>query len=113
MGKRILNAYDELMEELEGGEIVDGIVFGNYGNSGYGEPEPNPVPEELKGKLLKPEEAKPYMDGWSFYSDVGAVECYATYIWTNKRVMWITQYDGATNLDSMPRNPCDIISAYP
>jgi len=99
------NAYAELLDEMQEGEQVEAIVFGNWGWDGFEEPIPKPVPIKKRNKILTLEQAKPYMKGWSFNGGYGAPECYAVYIWTNQRVLWVTQYDGATRLYSMPRNP--------
>ena len=107
-----MSAYEELKELLKEGEVVEAIIFGPYGWNGYLEPNPNPVPHDLFGKILSLEKAKPYMEDWSFYSDYGAPRCYAVNIYTNQRVFWVTQYDGCTNLDSAPRNPVEGIIPY-
>jgi len=101
-----MNAYDDLMKELEEGEIVEGLVFGDYGWSDFGEEDcDNPIPQNKRGVLLTLEEAKPLMDGWTYDGGFGSPDCYATYVWTNKRIIWVTQYDGSTCLDSAPRHP--------
>ena len=57
------NAYTELMEYLEPNEIVEAIVFGAWGwrssptndddwEPGYCEPDPTPVPFDMRGKIL-------------------------------------------------------------
>lgn len=112
--ERKLDAYKDLMKFLNKNEIVEGIVFGEYGWGGYGENEcKNPIPKEMKGVVLTLERAKPLMNGWSFNCGHGSPECYATYIWTNQRVIWVTQYDGATTLDSAPRSPKNCIPEMP
>jgi len=113
MTEEKLNAYDELMEFLESGEVVEGIVFGEYGWGGYGEKANRKVQRKHHGKLMSIEEAKPLMDDWSFYGGYGSPECNATYVWTNKRVIWVTQYDGSTTLDSAPRHPIDCMPNMP
>jgi len=109
-----MNAYNDLMRELEEGETVEGIVFGEYGWGGFGEEDcDNPIPKDKIGVLLTLEEAKPLMDGWSYDGGYGSPDCYATYVWTNQRVIWVTQYDGSTNLDSAPRNPVTCMPDMP
>lgn len=100
-----MNAYDDLIAELDEGESVEGIIFGDWGWSGFAEPAPPPIPQNIKARVLSLKDAAPFMEEWSFYGDHGSPKCYATYIWTNKRVLWVTQYDGATSLGSAPRNP--------
>lgn len=117
------SAWDELKELLEPGEKVKKVVFGPWGWSseheiqggklGFHEPDPPPIPLEVRGKLLGPRAAQKYMRGWSFYGGFGAPECYATYIWTSQRVIWVTQYDGATGLNWAPRDPTECIPDMP
>jgi len=107
------NAYGELLEELRESEQVEAVVFGRWGDSNFSEPEFDFIPNEMKNIVLTLEQAKPYMKGWSFDGGFGAPECYATYIWTNQRVFWVTQYDGSTRLDSAPRNPIDCMPYMP
>lgn len=119
-----MTAYSDLVEALEDGEVVEALMFGPWGwgvapregnkwELGYDEPEPAPVPFEKRGVVLTLDEAKPYMQSWDFYGGYGAPDCYAAYIWTNHRVIWVTQYDGATTLSSAPRNPCDTMPEMP
>ena len=98
-------AYEDLKEKLRPDEVVEAIVFGSWGWDGYGEPENKPVPEEKQGVVLTLEEAEPMMQTWSFYGGYGAPECYAVNVWTNQRILWVTEYDGSTCLDSATRNP--------
>ena len=107
-----MNAYNDLLEYLQEGETIEAIVFGEWGWGGYNE-EATAVPQEKQGILLTPEEAKPMMKGWSFHGGFGSPKCYAVNVWTNKRVCWVTQYDGSTWLDSAPRNPTAHIPDMP
>lgn len=99
-----MNAYEDLMKFLEKDEVVEALVFGDYGWDGYGE-DTKFVPKDKRKVVLTLEEAKPMMDGWTYYGGYGSPQCYATYLWTNKRVIWVTQYDGRTDLCSAPRSP--------
>ena len=121
-----MNAWNDLQEILEPGEEVEAIVFGPWGwgcllgteeeenwELGFDEPDPPLVPFNKRGVVMTLEEAQQYMDGWSFYGGYGAPECYAVYIWTNQRIFWVTQYDGATGLNSAPRHPKNIMPNMP
>lgn len=108
-----LNAYKDLKGCLEKGETIEAIVFGEWGWGGYREPVEKPVPKEKQGVVLSIEEAKPMMAGWTYFCGYGAPECYATNVWTNKRILWITQYDGSTSIDHAPRNPTATIPEMP
>ena len=100
------NAYKDLKDFLQKDEKVEAIVFGPWGWDGYEESEYSP-PEKRRNKVLTLRQAKPFMQGWSFYGGYGAPSCPAVYIWTNIRVIWVTEYDGSTTLNSAPRNPCE------
>lgn len=111
-----MSAASELREYLNEGEEVEAIVFGAWGwgqdpepgkswESGYAEPEPPPVPYDKRGVVLTMAEAEPMMQSWDFYGGFGAPECYAVNVWTNQRVIWVTQYDGSTTLSSAMRHP--------
>jgi hypothetical protein len=118
------NALEDLKDYLDADEAVESIVFGPWGwgsgpdkdgvwEKGYSEPDEVPVPLDKRGVVLTLDEAAPYMQSWSFHGGFGAPECYAVRVWTNKRVIWVTQYDGATSLDSAPRNPVACIPDMP
>jgi hypothetical protein len=118
------NAYADLMVFLESDEHVESIVFGPWGwgasapdgkdwSPGYGEPTPPAVPFSLRGKPMSLDDAECFMRTWSFDGSYGSPKCYAVYIWTDRRVIWVTQYDGSTRLSSAPRNPVAIMPDMP
>lgn len=103
-----LDAWSELVAALGPGEVVEAIVFGNWGgreSDGYGAPAEPFVPLDKRGIILTADEAQQYMHGWAFDGGYGSPDCYAVTIWTNLRIGWVTQYDGSTRLDFAPRNP--------
>jgi len=103
-----MNAFKDLEEELDEDEVIEAVVFGDWGWDGYEEPRKRtnpPVPKDKRGVILSIEEAKPMMEGWGFNTGYGAPTTYATYIWTDKSIYFIMQYDGATSVTSIPRNP--------
>ena len=116
------NAAHEVLTELEPGETVEAVVFGAFGWGSYDDDDDEPaadddpvvdddeltariIPREKRAVPLTWEEAAPLMAGWSFYGGYGAPSCYATYIYTNHRIFYVSQYDGATSLRSLPRHP--------
>lgn len=118
------DAWSDLQKELQDGEAVEAIVFGPWGwgsapqdgkawDLGYGEPSPPPVPFEQRGTVLSADVAREYMHGWSFRGGYGAPCCYAVRIWTTHRVLWVTQYDGSTGLNSSPRHPVAMVPDMP
>ena len=103
------NAYEDLLDFLLEDEIIESIVFGEWD---YGDPDHSPVPKDKKGCLINIEDAKSFMKGWSFNGGYGLHDCYPCYVWTNKRVIFICLYDGATWLSSVPRNPIEILPGF-
>ena len=102
------NAYEELMDVLQPDETVEAVVFGDWGWGGYSEPDVKPVSDKYKGRVMSLEEAGPLMRGWRFNGGFGSPDCYATFVWTNKRIFFVTQYDGSTVLDWIPRDPANL-----
>ena len=115
-----LNAWNDIVSKLESGENIEWIIFGNWGGSGsepesgaYCEPNPPPVPVEKRGIILDAGEAESFMHGWSFFGGFGTAKCYAVRIWTNRRIFWVTQYDGSTRLSSTRRHPENHMPSMP
>lgn len=117
------NAWTELLEVLDEDEHIEGIVFGAWGNGdepddgkpwklSRSEPINPPVPLDKRGIVLDADTAKDYMNGWRFMNDFGSSACYATYVWTNKQLISVTRYDGATCMNVMPRNPINCIPEF-
>lgn len=44
---------------------------------------------------------------YAYDGSFGAPECDAIWAWTPTRVLFVSQYDGATRVESVPRNPQD------
>jgi len=118
------SAWAELLGYLEPGETVESLVFGAWGwgrepedggpwELADDEPLPPPVPLDKRGVPLTLVDAGPMMLAWKFRGGYGAPTCYATWIWTDRRVIWVTQYDGSTRLSSMPRHPCNSMPYMP
>lgn len=113
-----MSAYKELIEAANGAENIEGIVFGAWGWGSmpaepygdyeyeFGEPK-EPIPPEMRGRVLTWEEAEPYLHNWSCYGGYGSPSCYAITVWTADRVLFITQYDGSTRINEVPRHPID------
>ncbi|MEM1021377.1 MAG: hypothetical protein AAGJ09_12925 [Pseudomonadota bacterium] len=109
------NACEELEAALEQDEQVEAVVFGAWGWGWMPEPgeefrkdtfEKEPIlPLDKRLKILSWEQAKPLMQDWRFGGGYGSPDCYATYIWTTKRVFFVVKYDGSTSLEFVPKTP--------
>jgi hypothetical protein len=45
-------------------------------------------------------------------SGYGGADCYPLYAWTRSRVFFVAEYDGATGLSYVPRDPVSIEPAF-
>lgn len=97
------NAYEDILEVLEEGEVIEAIVFEDpkdiYSMESYS------IPKENIGVPISLEQARPYLKGWTVYGSYGCEEVIPFYVWTNFRVLFIGSYDGSTWLTGVPRNP--------
>lgn len=100
------------IEELAGGELVEAVVIGEMGWGDYGKERVPNYAEQPKGVLLSWEEAKRWLN-YDFSDGYGAPECNAVFVWTTNKVMWVTQYDGSTCMNSAPRNPVAVMPHMP
>ena len=96
---------------VAGDEPIEFIVIGDMGWEDY-RSETKPPYQEIKGKLLSWEEAIPYID-YEYNTGYGAPECQAITAWTTNKVIFIWQYDGKTQVTSIPRNPVAHIPSMP
>ncbi len=82
---------------------------------GWGDHGSDAVPKyqvQKRGIVLSWDEAKPLLD-YEFRDGFGTPGCNAIYVWTEKRVLYISQYDGATAINSIPRDPIDVMPTMP
>jgi len=101
----------DILDAAKGEKIV-GVVIGEMGWGDYYKEIVPMYDQQPKGKLLSWEEAAPLLD-YEYDTGYGAPECNAIYVWTESRVLFVTQYDGATCIDYVPRNPVDIMPVMP
>ena len=99
-----MNAWDDLMQYLGDDESIEAVVFGSWGRDDS-ELADLAIPFEKRNIVLSIEEAKSFLKREWRFKNFQSLTCYAAYIWTNKRIIWVRTYDGATWLDSAPRNP--------
>ena len=98
-------------------EPVEYIVIGGMGcddddDDDEGNEEGKEIPAEKKGIAMSWEAAREYLD-YRYSSGYGAPECHAIYAWTANHVIFVVQYDGSTTLESVPRNPSNVMPEMP
>lgn len=86
-------------EEMAIGPIL-GAVIGDDGRRPYGQRGDSP----LHGKLVAWEDARPVLD-YEYDNGYGGADCHAVYAWTETQVLFVHEYDGATAVQQVPRNP--------
>ena len=86
--------------EAAEGEPIQGIVLGE---SDCNEAQAS---KNKWNRVLSWEEAQPLID-YDFWSGFGSPGCQAITAWTENRVIFISQYDGSTEITWVPRNPVD------
>jgi len=92
------------IEEAAEGEPIEAIVIGEMGWEGYGDDDRHAPGLARKGEILRWAEARPLLD-YEYDRGFGAPDCQAIRAWTENKVIWVTQYDGSTSVNSALRNP--------
>jgi hypothetical protein len=98
------NFKNDILEEA-GNEPVEAIVIGEMGWCGYNS-EGKPTWSKVLGKIITWKEAEPYLD-YEYDPGYGAPDCQAITAWTKTRVLFVSQYDGSTSIESVYRNPTE------
>ena len=97
--------------EKTAGEPIIGIVIGEVGWGRYigGD---TPDVSTVRGRVITWEEARPLLD-YKYSAGFGAPECHSITAWTENFVIFVAQYDGATRVETVPRNPVDHAPTMP
>lgn len=115
MSRSLRPSFAADIEASAEGEPIEAVVIGAFGWGGwsedpddlaYGEESVPFIPWDRRGVVLPWEEARPLLD-YQYDNGYGAPGCHAITAWTPSKVLFVTQYDGATGVDVMPRNPVD------
>jgi hypothetical protein len=102
----------EWIKEAAGGESIEAVVIGEMGWRDYNSKDVPGYDKQPRGKVLTWDEARPWLD-YEFYEGYGAPGCNAVYAWTANWVLFISQYDGSTECDAVPRNPIACLPQMP
>lgn len=101
---------DDILEAAQGQPIA-AIVVGEMGWPDYND-KGKPKYKDIVGKLVSWERAAPVLD-YEYDSGFGAPDCHAITAWTKDWVLFVSQYDGSTNINRVPRNPCSHLPRMP
>lgn len=102
----------EWITEMAAEEQIESVVIGEMGWGDYGsEAIPN-YSEQPRGKTIPWSEAQKFLK-YDFDSGYGAPGCNAVYVWTSTKILFVWQYDGATSMCAIPRNPVDCMPEMP
>ena len=100
------------IEETADGEKIISAVIGEMGGGDYGAKDIDGYYRSPKNKVLSWEDAIPHLE-YEFDSGYGEPGCQAIYVWTETKVMFVSQYDGSTAIEWVPRNPIDTKPSMP
>ena len=98
------NFKEDILEEA-GNEVIESIVIGDMGRNDYND-DGKPNYKDVNGKVLSWSDASPILD-YEYDRGFGAPDCQAITAWTKSKVIFVYQYDGATGVVSVPRNPIE------
>ena len=85
--------FAEEIEQAANGETIEAVIAGARGWSG------SPTP-----KVMTWADARPIFD-YEYDHGFGAPDCHAVHVWTETQVIFVSQYDGMTNVETIPRSP--------
>jgi hypothetical protein len=101
------NLKDWILQQADG-DPVEAVVLGEMGGGHYGSEVVSGHQEPPIGRVMSFDKAAPFLS-YEFYDGFGSVGCHAIYAWTRTKVIFVSQYDGATTIQSVPRNPKDCL----
>lgn len=104
-----MSTFAEDIVEAFGGQPPEQVVIGEEG-WGMGlwlkddEDDPRKVPDAMKGTVLLWQQAQPLLD-YEYDTGFGSADCHNIYAWGRGKVGFVSEYDGATMVMTVPRSP--------
>jgi hypothetical protein len=95
--------------EQENKETIIAIVVGPHDDDRWEETDRRP--EYQRDVVLTREQGLAILDV-EYNNGYGGADCFPMYAWTEKSVLSISEYDGATSLNSFPRNPVNCTPTF-
>lgn len=93
----------QMIEANAGDEHIEAVVIGPHYNDTYGDEKR--FAEKLN-RVLSWEEAASVLDV-EYDNGYGGADTHPVTVWTASRVIFVHEYDGATNVVYVPRHPID------
>ena len=90
-----------------GGELIEAISIGRFGDSEAFEVEKGAVPAERLNQPVSWDEAAAWLD-YDYDDGLGLAECHPIVAWTATRILFVHEYDGSTEVMWAPRHPTSI-----
>jgi hypothetical protein len=108
-----MDTLKDMFEAAAGDEEIEFAVIGKHFSDAYGtNPDPNlPFNNAPLGKVMPWRLAKSFLL-YEYSSGFGGIDCHPVYAWTKTRVLYVHDYDGSTTIDSLPRNPIDVMPKF-
>ena len=105
--------WAEKIEAVAGDETIEGVCIGDGAHDdenrgsirGWTNDDERDIEPKYIHKLMHWKDARPLLD-YEFDSGYGGTDCHPIYAWTFSKVIVCAVYDGATWVQSVPRNPC-------
>lgn len=101
------NFCNDILDAVNG-EAIEYIVIGVMGWGDHGSEAIPGYSNIPKGELLTWNEAVNYLD-FDYDNGFGVPGCMSIFAWTESRVLFVDQYNGATSVCTIPRNPIDVM----
>jgi hypothetical protein len=106
--------------EIAGTDVITDVIIGPYGWDDIddvgdadwldsGRPR---IAREMLGRPLSLDIVRPLLD-FEWDRGYGSPSCYALYAYSDSYIYFVSQYDGSTTLNRVPRNPIECIPHMP
>lgn len=99
-----MSTFAEEIETAANGEPIEAIVLSPARTDFWWGGNERDTPEELTAKPISWSDARPLLD-YEYDSGFGGQDCHSFYAWTAHRILFVSEYDGATSVCVIPRNP--------
>ena len=107
------NFLEDIQRTIRGDcdcEPIESVVIANRMGY-YNDEDSRTVPKEFIGKPVCFGDVRDYFD-YEYDTGYGGADCNAIYLYTRNFIVFVSEYDGATSVDCIPRNPTECTPNY-